>query len=174
MSSGHFHLTYKNVDEIRQKYAQAMQNLKVSNRLKNEKFRVDRTYDIPYVAGYSESGKTVYVDRHLPLVLMINRKSVPILNFLITHERVEKAIMDFMGLEYEDAHKIATYAEHRELKKKDISPESYERVLDPFIKADQHERIERVPSDLDFKPYKDSYDERLISKMRAAQSDPSG
>jgi len=27
---------------------------------------VDRSYDIPYVAGYSSDGRTVFIDRHMP------------------------------------------------------------------------------------------------------------
>jgi hypothetical protein len=28
--------------------------------------RVNRAYDIPYIAGYSVDGRTVFIDRHLP------------------------------------------------------------------------------------------------------------
>ena len=34
----------------------------VARRVKN----LDRKHDIPYVAGYSKDGKTIYIDRHLP------------------------------------------------------------------------------------------------------------
>ena len=27
---------------------------------------VNRDYDIPYIAGYSQDGHTVFIDRHLP------------------------------------------------------------------------------------------------------------
>lgn len=27
---------------------------------------IDRNHDIPYLAGYSEDGKTIYIDRHMP------------------------------------------------------------------------------------------------------------
>ena len=27
---------------------------------------VNRNYDIPYIAGYSQDGRTVFIDRHLP------------------------------------------------------------------------------------------------------------
>jgi hypothetical protein len=27
---------------------------------------INRSYDIPYIAGYSVDGKTVFIDRHLP------------------------------------------------------------------------------------------------------------
>jgi hypothetical protein len=28
--------------------------------------KIDRRYDIPYVAGYSRDGQTVFIDRHMP------------------------------------------------------------------------------------------------------------
>ena len=28
--------------------------------------KVDREHDIPYLAGYSRDGKTIYIDRHMP------------------------------------------------------------------------------------------------------------
>jgi hypothetical protein len=28
--------------------------------------KIDRTYDIPYIAGYSRDGSTVFIDRHMP------------------------------------------------------------------------------------------------------------
>ncbi|HEV2681285.1 MAG TPA: hypothetical protein VGV14_12345, partial [Rhodanobacter sp.] len=34
----------------------------ILRRLKN----LDREHDIPYLAGYSQDGKTIYIDRHLP------------------------------------------------------------------------------------------------------------
>lgn len=166
MSTGHFHLTYKKPEEIVRWYSKAWGSQKFRDQL-NQKFNVDRTYDIPYLAGYSKSAKTVYVDRHLPISIKINGSMVHILSFLIEHERTEKAAIDTMGWDYEQAHKVATYVEHMSLKRKGISPGAYERALDPYIKVDEHERIQRVPADLDLKPYLDSRDERLISHMKA-------
>jgi hypothetical protein len=28
--------------------------------------KVDRAHDVPYLAGYSLDGKTIYIDRHMP------------------------------------------------------------------------------------------------------------
>ena len=28
--------------------------------------KLDRDHDIPYLAGYSKNGKTIYIDRHMP------------------------------------------------------------------------------------------------------------
>lgn len=163
MSTGHFHSTNSKSGQTELK--RCLSSSRVRGRLA-EKFRVDRTFDIPYLAGYSRTGKVIYVDRHLPIVLNIAGKRTPILQYLIIHERIEKALIDLMDLDYDEAHKIATFAEYRELAGKGITPAAYERALDPYIKADQHKKIERVPRDLDFKPYADSRDMKLIARMK--------
>jgi len=28
--------------------------------------KIDRGHDIPYVAGYSQNGEKIYIDRHMP------------------------------------------------------------------------------------------------------------
>ena len=44
--------------------------------------KIDRTYDIPYVAGYSKDGRTVFIDRHLPLEMNIGRVRQRIIPYL--------------------------------------------------------------------------------------------
>ena len=34
---------------------------------------VDRKHDIPYLAGYSQNGKIIYIDRHMPQTMTIRR-----------------------------------------------------------------------------------------------------
>ena len=31
--------------------------------------KLDRAHDVPYLAGYSLDGKTIYIDRHMPRAL---------------------------------------------------------------------------------------------------------
>lgn len=165
MSSGHFHSSDLPEAEAKSALAQAYRNRRFWEWMKGERFRIDRDFDIPYLAGYSRSGKIIYADRHLPMSLVVAGKRVNILPFLIVHERTEKALMDFLEYDYTEAHQVATYAEHLELKRMHISPSAYERALDPYIKADQHEKITKVPIDLDLKPYRDSRDLRLLQRM---------
>lgn len=146
-----------------------MQNPKIHDFIFNTRFRVDRSFDIPYVAGYSIKGDVVYVDRHLPLSMSIGKKMVALLPSIIRHERTEKALLLYAGLKYSPAHHIATYAEHQVLKERGVNPSLYEHTLDPYIKADQHEKIKRVPKDLDLKPYRDSHDYVLIEHMKRNQ-----
>lgn len=166
MSSGHFHSTDMSVVEAKATLAKAYKNRRFWDWMKGERFRVDRDFDIPYLAGYSRSGKIIYVDRHLPLSLIVGGRRLNVLPFLIVHERTEKALMDFLEYDYPEAHQVATYAEHTDLKRMNISPSAYERALDPYIKADAQEKIIRVPAELDLKPYRDSRDLKLLARMK--------
>src|SRR5579864_1987691 len=55
--------------------------------------RIDHSYDIPYLAGYSIDGETIYIDRDLKLWQYLG-KSIDTEQFLILHEKVEKALID--------------------------------------------------------------------------------
>src|SRR6266576_3008148 len=79
----------------------------VVRRVKN----LDRKHDIPYLAGYSRDGKTIYIDRHMPPSLRYRGRDIDTDRFLILHEEVEKTLIDQLNLHYLHAHQIATRAE---------------------------------------------------------------
>ena len=58
----------------------------VVRRVKN----LDRDHDIPYLAGYSRDGKTIYIDRHMPPSFRYRGRDIDTDRFLILHEEVEK------------------------------------------------------------------------------------
>src|SRR5215207_6013254 len=68
---------------------------------------IDHSHDIPYVAGYSKDGRTIYIDRHLPRSFRSWMKRVYVAPFLLTHDLVEKALLDRLRLHYLHAHQIA-------------------------------------------------------------------
>lgn len=139
-------------------------------------FTLNREYDLPYLAGYSQDGKTIYIDRHLPKALKIDGKSVDVTPFLIEHERVEKALIDQLGYGYWKAHWNATEAEEEKVVAAGFKRAPYEAVLKPYIKADDRERIVKIPPDLDLTPYKAkpvdremlAHIERLMKMEKAA------
>lgn len=133
-------------------------------RLFERKFRIDRTYDIPYLAGYSKDGYIIYIDRHLPEKLP---NGVSVIPFISTHERVEKAMLDAFKISYQEAHHYALMKEAEEVKKANLSWDSYSKYLDKYIKLSGSEKLMRVPKDLDLKPYKDERDNRLLHTIRS-------
>jgi hypothetical protein len=130
--------------------------------------KVDRTHDIPYLGGISRDGRTVYIDRHLPASLKIGRLAINPVPYLTTHERTEHAIMTVLGLKYAAAHKLATAAEERRVRRAGIDPRAYEAALKPYVKADDVEKLVRVPKDLFLGPYEDEQDTALMARMKAA------
>jgi hypothetical protein len=73
--------------------------------------RLDRKHDVPYLAGYSRDGKTIYIDRHMPSSFRYAGKEINTDRYLILHEEVEKTLIDQLDLHYLHAHQIATRAE---------------------------------------------------------------
>ncbi len=129
---------------------------------------LDREHDIPYLAGYSRNGKTIYIDRHLPKVFQEKGKSVETDRFLILHEAVEKTLIDQLGLHYQHAHQIATRAEQAAVRAAGISWRDYDRFMQQYVKQAADERLTKVPADLDLKPYRDEHDAALLQRMAAA------
>jgi hypothetical protein len=124
----------------------------------------DRDHDVPYLAGYSLDGKTIYIDRHLPET--VDR-------YLILHEEVEKTLIDRLGLHYQHAHQIATRAEEAAVRADGISWRAYDRFMQKFVKQVGDERLSKLPPDLDLKPYRDEHDYDLMRRMKTAMADPS-
>ena len=131
-----------------------------------ERVRLDRTWDIPYLAGYSVDGRTVYIDRHLPRTYRSHGRRVRVDPFLILHESVEKALVDRLGLRYQHAHQIALRAERASVLAAGLSWRRYNRFMIAHIKGAGHERLTRVPPPLHLKPYWDERDIGLIRRMQ--------
>ena len=49
---------------------------------------LDRKHDIPYLAGYSKDGKTIYIDRHMPSSFRYDGRDINTDRYLILHEEV--------------------------------------------------------------------------------------
>jgi hypothetical protein len=68
--------------------------------------RVSHDYDIPYIAGYSADGRTVFIDRHLPRTFRSWTQTIRVAQFLLVHEIIEKALLDELRLHYLHAHQL--------------------------------------------------------------------
>src|SRR5712692_9893287 len=68
----------------------------IVRRVKN----LDRKHDVPYLAGYSNDGKTIYIDRHMPRTMKFRGREIDTDRFLILHEEVEKTLIDQLDLHY--------------------------------------------------------------------------
>jgi hypothetical protein len=140
-------------------------------------FRLSTEYDIPLLGSSSKDGSTVYLDRHLRYrnnpygLIPVNGKLMNVKFPLIEHERVEQALEDIYGLKYEQAHEVATFAEHRIVEFKGFDPDDYEKALEPYIKADDHERLVRIPPDLDIRPeLAPPVDKALLARLKKGRA----
>src|SRR6185369_236873 len=64
---------------------------------------IDKDHDVPYVAGYSKTGRTIYFDRRLPRLI----RGIPLEPYLREHELVESILIHQFGWDYQDAHHAA-------------------------------------------------------------------
>ena len=130
--------------------------------------KLDRSHDIPYLAGYSMDGKTIYIDRHLPPSFEYRGRTIEVDRFLIMHEEVEKTLIDQLDLHYLHAHQIATRAEEAAVRAERIPWHAYDKFMQKYVKSVGDERLKKVPKDLDLKPYRDYHDWDLMRRMETA------
>jgi hypothetical protein len=131
--------------------------------------KIDRSYDIPYIAGYSRDGSTVFIDRHMPRSFVYRGRRVLTDRFLVTHEIVEKALLDQLSLHYLHAHQIALRIEQAAVRAAGIPWRDYNRFTKAYEKTIGDERLTRVPRDLDLTPYRDEEDVAELRKIIAAR-----
>ena len=112
-------------------------------------YTVNRTFDIPYLGGYSRSGTVIYIDRDFDIPDFL----VP----LTIHEHFEKSCIGGLHWDYFPSHRAATHAEHKYVKEVlELRPVDYERRLRPVIQKCE-EKLDNPetnwPPDLDYTPY---------------------
>jgi hypothetical protein len=127
--------------------------------------KLDRDHDIPYLAGYSRNGKTIYIDRHIPKTFLTRGRRINVAPFLVLHESVEKSLLDELGLHYQHAHQIALRAEEAAVRAAGVSWREYDRFMQRYVKEVYDEKLRLVPVDLDVKPYRDEHDTRVLREM---------
>jgi len=74
---------------------------------------------------------------------------------IIIHEKTEKTLIDVFGLNYQQAHHIATHDERDAIRKLGVDWNKYESFVLNQYKVIGKEHIKKVPGDLDLTPYKD-------------------
>lgn len=124
-----------------------------------QKVNIIRKFDIPYLAGYSKNGRNIYIDRHMNT----DFHGVDITPFLITHEKIEKTLIDIYHLDYQKAHHIAQHVERDTVRDAGLDWSSYQKWNSRYIKELDHENLRLAPRDLDLTPYKDEKEFKIFS-----------
>lgn len=129
--------------------------------------RLDRRHRIPFLAGYSVDGKTIYIDSSMPKSFPFKGREFKTDRFLIIHEELEKALIDALAWEYLGAHRIAIVAERRAVRAAGMAWETYDKFMQAEIARVRALPIENIPLDLDLAPYK--LEPALLEQMVAAR-----
>jgi hypothetical protein len=130
--------------------------------------KIDRRYDIPYVAGYSRDGETVFIDRHMPRGFTWRGRRIDTDRFLALHEIVEKTLLDQLHLHYLHAHQIALRTEQAAVRAAGIGWRDYDQFTKSNEKKIGDERLSRVPRNLDLTPYRDEDDFATLQRLADA------
>lgn len=169
MSTGHHHkhdLTSSELDDL---LDEVLSNRLVKAELRRP-FKVITTEDVPLVGSSGVGWINIYFDRHLPVsaLPLPNGKTHNVRGGLIRHERLEPILENLFGWPYAKlAHPVAQHWEERLYIEQGVDPRLVERGFKPFIKADEHEKIKKVATDLDMRPMLD--DKKLMEHVKAAQ-----
>ena len=131
------------------------------------RIHLERGYDIPYLAGYSLDGHTIFIDRHMPKSFVYKGRKVNTDRFLLVHEAVEKSLIQLLGMHYLTAHQIALHAEQAAVRAEGIEWDAYDEFMQQYIKTIEDERLTKVPDTLDITPYVDFHDAAELRQMRA-------
>ncbi len=120
--------------------------------------KINREYDIPFLAGYSEDGKTIYVDKDMPEgYAERGGQYVHAINYLLFHEGVEKALLDqWEDVTYDDAHEVAQHVEQSAVDAAGIDDRQYNAFMDKWVKKCEAKKNPKLPPDLDMTPYEES------------------
>lgn len=143
--------------------------------------RIVRTYDIPFLAGISRSGWTVYIDKDLPVTLRLPSGTIRTDAPLVLHEWVEYLVEKYGGLlkqgflahmfavsgnpkalagsqdsfSYALSHQLAQHLEKQAVEYEGIDWKEYTAAMDTAIAAALKKVPKSCPPDLYLEPYED-------------------
>lgn len=114
--------------------------------------RIDRSHDVPYLAGASKDGKCTYVDRRVPKTLTVAGKSLDTGKYLKIHEQHEHKLMTG-GMAYEPAHRSALKEERKAVEGDGHNWAAYQAHMHRLAHKTEKEKVTDPPKDLYTKPY---------------------
>lgn len=132
---------------------------------------VKTEYDIPFIAGYSDNGKNIYIDCDIPETEIISGKEINLHYFLVFHESIEKSLIDQLGIDYVSAHQIALRAEQAAIDSYGINWKEYDNYYNKKMKEVRAKEFKSIPKDLDLTPYEQeatiySQDKEILDKIK--------
>lgn len=160
--------------------------------------KINTDFEIPFLAGYSKDGRTIYIDKRLPKWFRLkDGRTINIYKYLAWHERFEKLLEDgfvnvserqwkdfqdwlshkkkkpdvskhLEGYRYDYAHEMATDKEREMVEADGIDWDEYQNYMLKMVQK-LKKFSGRQPDDLDLKPEKDSHDYYRYHKVKTLQ-----
>lgn len=136
--------------------------------------KLDTKHDVPYTAGYSKDGKTVYIDRTVPQFLEVKAKGsraklvkIDIWNTFLFHETTELSLeSEPYDLEYVFAHQCALHLERDYVEALGADWTDYNTKTLKIVNAIYARKIfPNIPKDLDKEPMYAEDDEAILEQM---------
>jgi len=169
----------------------------LSEIIQQDSIQINTDYEIPYLAGYSFDGRTIYIDKRLPQLLKLNDgRIIDVYKYLVIHEKTEKSLEDGIlhpkqlkafrdwfkhkynreldikkhlnGYKYPYAHELATSKEREAVENDGIGWDEYQEYMLKMVKK-LIEFSGALPLDLDTKPEKDTLDYLTYNKIKQNQ-----
>jgi hypothetical protein len=153
------------------------QELDLAEAYLEREVTIDSSHDVPYTAGYSQDGKTVYIDKEVPKTIecrsnksRLDKVTVNLYKSFAFHETVEKSLEDEpYFLPYLLAHQIALREERMYVQSvgadwNDYNDQTMRIVTDIGNRA----AYPNCPNDLDIQPYIDEDDDDTLAKMKSS------
>lgn len=126
---------------------------------------IDTQYDIPFVGGISNDGKTAYLDRHFPRHGTLSTGPIDFGYYIGNgHEAPEWYMVVMHGWSYVAAHHFANGVENMMVTAAGHKPREYNAYIDRFIPKIEREQVLVTPANLATYPY--STDKRLLRIIR--------
>src|SRR5271165_6577691 len=98
---------------------------------------INTDYNVPYTAGYNNSGTVIYIDSRLPEIFIDSQgQKVDVHKYLIIHEVAEKALKDELKLDYNTAHSLAMATQAQALTRDKINYDEYYGFLQKYVNYD--------------------------------------
>jgi hypothetical protein len=136
---------------------------------------VDRTYDVVWLAGRSQNCTRVYIDCDAPLVMTDGETGFDPGETLPWHEVAEWYGIYMLGLQYPDAHALATHRfERPRVEKLGLDWDGYETACDEAISENATEPVNEPPPDIDLSPYEEDGSGKELALMRGDESQNQG
>ncbi len=131
--------------------------------------KINIDYDIKYTGGYSNDGKTVYMDRNFPKSLSIAGKEVNTLESIGRHHELTEKWLSDDAYEYPYAHEVADGIEKQYVGSFGIDWKAYSDEVAKHLRETYARKLLRSPKDLDLSPYIYWHDNKAIEEIRESR-----